>query len=86
MTNVPNNLREMWADVYRLFDMNYNMKNDEESWKKFWDQATQIVEKYKHDCGYINSMISLVAYMIEEPMKKQMGVINPCELEDMKLF
>ena len=46
MTNVPNNMREMWTDLYILYDSHYNMKNTEEDWNNFWTEATKLYLKY----------------------------------------
>ena len=78
MTNVPNEIREMWADVYRLFDANYNMLNTEFCWNQFWKQAEEIKKKYNHP--KLVDLIVTVSEMIELHMKK------PCALEDMELF
>ena len=86
MTNVPNNIREMWADVYKLFDINYKMPNTKEAWEQFWKQGVEIVEKYKKDCHFVSEMVVLVSEIIEEPMKEKLGIVNPCTYEDMKLF
>lgn len=86
MTNVPDNLREMWADIYRLFDINYKMPNTEDAWKKFWDQAVKIVDKYKNDCRFVENLVVIVSEILEEPMKIKMGVVKPYTLEDMNLF
>lgn len=82
MTNVPNDIREMWADVYRLFDVNYNMTNDAESWKKFWDQAEQLNKK--HNNYYLMALVMIVSDMIEGHMLDKKYF--PSTLEDMKLF
>ena len=83
MTNVPNEIREMWADVYKLFDLNYNMTNDKDSWAKFWEQAEQIRQKHS-DNYYIGSLILIVSEMLEGHMVDKK--LYPCTLEDMKLF
>ena len=82
MTNVPQELRDLWADVYRLFDLNYNMKNDAESWRKFWEQADQIKQKY--DNPHLGTLLIVVSDMIEYHVTQKM--LSPCTLEDMKLF
>lgn len=82
MTNVPNDIREMWADVYRLFDLNYNMKNDAESWQKFWEQAEQLNKK--HNNYYLMALVMIVSDMIEGHMLDKKYF--PSTLEDMKLF
>ena len=46
-TNVPDNIREMWKDVYILFDTHFLMDTDnQEEWRKFWDDATKINQKH----------------------------------------
>lgn len=82
MTNVPNEIREMWADVYRLFDINYNMPNTADAWSKFWEQAEVIRQKYgQYQVGALLMVCSdLIEYHITD--KK----LHLCTLEDMKLF
>ena len=67
MTNVPQNLRDLWKDIYVLFDKNYLMKNDKKSWDSFWKQATEIGNKYD-GCPYLFKMFDLVSFMIEQRM------------------
>lgn len=67
-TNVPDHLRAMWTDIYKLFDLNYQMQNTVEDWNKFWNQAKEIYEKHgKTD--RLMDMITLVANMICDRMK-----------------
>ena len=47
MTNVPSGIREMWTDIYVLFDTHYNMKNTEADWNDFWSEAERLY--IKHD-------------------------------------
>lgn len=82
MTNVPQDIRDMWADVYRLFDMNYNIPNTAEAWKKFWDQAAEIQEK--HNNPHLLGLIMIVSDMIEYHITDKK--LHPCTLEDMNLF
>jgi hypothetical protein len=60
----------MWTDVYKLFDINYLMKNDEGSWNKFWKQAEEIVKKHGNP-PHLMEMITLAAQMIEDRMKAE---------------
>ena len=83
MTNVPNEIREMWADVYKLFDLNYNLPNTAEAWSRFWEQAEQIRQKYPEN-PHLGAMIIVVSEMIEYNVTKK--ILHPCTLEDMKLF
>lgn len=82
MTNVPQDIRDMWADIYRLFDLHYNMDNTAEAWKKFWDQAGELQEKYKNP--HLLGMVMVVSDMIEYHIIDKK--LHPCTLEDMKLF
>jgi len=87
MTNVPNEIREMWAEIYRLFDRNYLMPNTEDAWNKFWEQAMDIHKKYPKQY-HLFKMLTVVGDMISDRMKEEQGLVyeNPCTLEDMNLF
>jgi len=85
MTNVPDDIREMWSDVYKLFDNNYKMQNKIEEWNKFWSQAESISKKHIHQTRVMD-MILIVAKMIEDRMKEEENPHHPCTLEDMDLF
>ena len=65
MTNVPDNLREMWRDVYVLFDSHYRMENSKEAWSGFWAEAEKITKKYGEK-SYLIEIISSVADIIGE--------------------
>lgn len=67
MTNVPNEIREMWSDVYKLFDVNYNMPNTPQAWETFWEQAQSIRKKHK-DPRFIE-LIVVVSEMLEDRIK-----------------
>lgn len=82
ITNVPDNLREMWADIYKLYDINYNMKNTGEDWKKFWDQATELL--HKHNNWESGVLVNIVSELLEGHVTGKQ--YHPCTLEDMKLF
>lgn len=82
MTNVPNEIRELWKEVYCLFDLNYNMPNTAESWKKFWDQAEVIRQKY--DPYQVGALLLVVSDMIEYHITDKK--LHPHTLEDMNLF
>ena len=81
-TNVPENLRNLWADIYRLYDINYTMKNTGEDWKKFWDHASEINTRY--NCLEAGHLITTVSEMLEDHVTGKK--YHPCTLEDMKLF
>lgn len=85
MTNVPQRIRDLWTDVYVLFDRNYLMENTEEAWGSFWKQAEDIGEKYK-GCPYLPKMLDVIVEMIEDRMKTYHSGHHPHTLEDMNLF
>ena len=61
-TNVPENVRQMWREVYILFDTHYLMDvSKQESWDSFWSGGRQILEKYKD----IPSVIELLGVTSE---------------------
>lgn len=68
MTNVPDTIREMWADLYRLFDSHYLMPNTPDAWNAYWDKAKDIYEKYGKNERVID-FTALIGDMIADKMK-----------------
>lgn len=47
MTNVPDELRQVWKEIYIVFDKNYLMDTSkQESWNKYWDDATEVLKNH----------------------------------------
>lgn len=68
MTNVPDNIRALWKDIYVLFDTHWNMDNTAKAWEEFWEKAKEIYGKIPDDEFRDNVVIELlenVAKMIE---------------------
>lgn len=84
MTNVPDDIRAMWTDIYKLFDINYKMKNDIDSWNNFWKQAEEIINNHKRNAR-VQALVVVVSEMIEDRIKAEEPKY-PCTLEDMDLF
>lgn len=84
MTNVPNDIREMWADLYRFYDINYKMPNTPEAWLHFWKQAEELKLKYP-DQDRLHEFVMVIMEMLEDDRKPKQET-HPCTLEDMKLF
>ena len=62
MTNVPDRIREMWKDVYVLFDKHFLMDcSNQDSWKAFWADASELVSKYQD----VDSFIELIGVISE---------------------
>lgn len=65
MTNVPDNIRNFWKDVYILFDKNYLMDvSSQDSWEKFWKDGCEIIEKYDIPCTV--DLLSVVSELISK--------------------
>lgn len=64
MTNVPQTIREAWADVYKLFDLNYNMDGSDEAWILYWKQANELIQKYGDEIPLLE-MFEEVAHLLE---------------------
>jgi len=69
MTNVPANVREMWTDLYKLFDCHYLMRNTEAEWKQFWDDARRIIVAHE-SLPLVTDFAVLTADFIGEQMKR----------------
>ena len=67
MTNVPEDIREAWKEVYVLFDTHYLMDNTEEAWLEFWTKAKEIMVRHK-EMKHIMDMLVAVADMISDRM------------------
>ena len=68
MTNLPNDIRQMWADAYKLHDIHAKMQNTAEDWELFWKDAREISEKYGGHPLVVQLITTLMLYM-EECMK-----------------
>ena len=75
MTNVPNELRDMWTDLYKLFDIHYRMENTVEEWGKFLNHAQEVWEKHNRNERLI-SMINIVIDMIGDRIKADEKTAN----------
>ena len=68
MTNVPDNIREMWKEMYILFDTHFLMDvNDQENWKDYWGKAVEMIKKY--DIPNMIDMLQAMADIIVERSK-----------------
>ena len=66
MTNVPDKIRDMWKDVYILFDSHFLMDtSDQNVWNAFWAEATKINEKYL-DIPCVIDLLTTVSEMISK--------------------
>ena len=66
MTNVPDDIRAMWVDVYKLFDLQYRMDiASTDAWRKVWEDASGIWEKYGRKDAVVGLLLS-VADLLKE--------------------
>lgn len=66
MTNLSNEIREIWADVYRLHDIHANMGNTSEEWTQFWKDAKAVSEKHGGHDLVVQLITTLFLYMEAE--------------------
>lgn len=64
-TNVPDAIRAIWTDLYKLFDTHYLMSNTEADWMLFWKEAEQVWLKYGKSDRVMDG-INLVSEMIRD--------------------
>lgn len=67
MTNVPERIRKIWTDMYKLFDRYYLMENTEESWQAFWADA----HKLREESGF-NKQITEACFLISDYIATRM--------------
>lgn len=70
VTNVPQTIRDAWTDIYRLFDIHYNMDGSEQAWTEYWNKANAIIQKYGDDVPMLE-MTEAVAHLIEHFVKQR---------------
>ena len=75
MTNVPDPVREMWTDLYKLFDIHYLMENTDEAWASFWNDSSMLWEKHGRN-SFIVDGAWIVAKYIEHRMKQAGNAIT----------
>ena len=69
MTNVPDNIRAFWKEVYVLFDTYFRMDvKDADTWNKFWADAEKIYHLHEDIPGcelLIHSVAELICNLAE---------------------
>lgn len=75
MTNVPNAIREMWSDVYVLFDTHYLMPNTTEAWSEYWERCADLCIKYYKSKDVI-IMMSMVSELLENVVKGRQNAVE----------
>lgn len=70
MTNVPKEIRDIWTDLYKLFDRHFLITGSDEEWIAFWDEATKLRERSGNN-QHLNEMIDAIADYLGDRIKKQ---------------
>lgn len=70
MTNVPQKIRDMWTDLYKLFDVHYTMDGTQAAWENFWNDAKDLYAKHNGN-ERLNDGITLVADWIADRLKEE---------------
>lgn len=63
MTNVPTEIREIWTDLYKLFDKHFLMPNEDDAWISFWDDARVIYEKGHKNEKLYTGLVAISDYL-----------------------
>lgn len=63
-TNVPDDVRAMWTDLYRFFDTHYLMNTSSvEAWTEFWQTGADLTLKHeKIPCTF--DFVNVIAEML----------------------
>ena len=61
MTNVPNELRDIWTDAYKLFDVHYKMENTTDAWATLLNHCKEVWEKH----GQSEQMMILIHAIVD---------------------
>lgn len=70
-TNVPDDLRSVWTDLYVLFDNHFLMDLDsQEAWEKYWTDVQALIEKW-HYMPCLIDFVSTIAEFIVKMRKRQ---------------
>lgn len=64
MTNVPDDIRAAWKDIYILFDTNYAMDGSQEAWESYWISACELIKKHSETIPMLE-VVEAIAHMLE---------------------
>ena len=75
MTNVPDDIRSIWTDLYKLFDIHFKMDvNSAEDWTKFWNDGSEIWEKSGRNRFVLALINDTADYIISCAKSREMAV------------
>lgn len=73
MTNVPQPIRDAWVDLYKLFDISFNMDGSEKAWIEYWDKANALIKKYGDEVPILTLLEAVghfIAFFVEGRKQK----------------
>lgn len=73
MTNVPQEIRNIWTEMYKVFDRHYLLEDSQEGWESYWHDAQSIWEKNGRN-ERISSGFGLLADVIGDRIKRERGI------------
>ena len=75
MTNVPTDLREVWTDLYKLFDKHFLMNlDDQDDWKKYWADASNIIQKWNYMTCLIDFVTTIAEFIVKMRKRQEKAV------------
>lgn len=73
MTNVPQDIRDIWTEMYKVFDRHYLLKDSQEGWESYWREAQSIWVAHGMN-ERISSGFGLLADVIGDRIKQERGI------------
>lgn len=73
-TNVPTEIREMWTDLYKLFDGYFLMENTDSNWEGFWTTVRDMAEKHGRNDRFLEAcclVSDCIADRFREPLERK---------------
>ena len=81
MTNVPQEVRDIWTDLYVFFDKHWKMPNEDDAWRQYWRDAEVLFEKHHHDKLIMDGILELITNYISARMKAEYLIQEEIEAE-----
>ena len=69
-TNLPNELREIWTDAYKLFDVCYTMPNTVKAWEWFTPQVDELGRKHGNS-KLLTDLLTVIADFTDTRQKQE---------------
>ncbi len=70
MTNVPKEIRDIWTDLYKLFDRHFLITGSDEEWDDFWNEAIELHGRSGNN-EHLYEMIVAISDYLGDRIKQQ---------------